>query len=654
MAIKTILKELGLHGVDPSTVKMTQNLKNAVDDVRLKSAEIEATWTPEFQTKAKISYTNQMVKNGVDKKLANDAAKGIVKYHMSMGKKPGEKLGISYLENAKANNDWNTIAKVMAKHNNEGWYNYKGLGKNEIALMDVDEFINMHKDIDVNPKEVQSYIDNLLSHKLSPIQLAESADVVLPLAHALKALGVKATPVIKGYKSTPKNIAAPQKPSKPPIFDDDSLLIPPGYAKYTDLELYVKDVASKFLGQDDLLKLMNDEQAVKDIIKIFEDADWSDPEFAHSDNIGELIYSKAYGDVKSMLKEIEDAFSNPKPPPAQIMDVDPDLYSKLFHSSISEEEQYEGILDFLGKVADDASVSWEQKNAFLNKAVLHSDKLGTIKQLITEGASNDANSKELFDVMDLAFENLLYKSNELSIWDDYHSLYASSKLKTSPPLSSSTPKTADNWRIAEPHNLAGVKFNTPEDEELFKAMHYIRGTNNPLNESVARLRKVAEKYGLDDVDNAAINLYTRGGDSYLNEIHRGNSKPFQGQEENFGKIDARLQTALDKLPNHENELVYRRARRHDAKGNDIAEKYRVGEIMEEDAYMSTTYKAISKDDIRFIVYSRTGKNISTLSEFPNEAEVLFKAKTKFRVLAKIHHDESSWDNVDIYLEEVTE
>jgi hypothetical protein len=645
MAIKTILKELGLYGVDPNTVKMTQNLKKGVDEVRLRAAEIEAIWTPEFQTKAKINYTNQMVKNGVDKKLANDAAKGIVKYHMAMGKKPGEKLGISYLEGAKENGDWNTIAKVMAKHNNEGWYNYGGIDKTEVALMDVDEFINMHKGVTVHPEDVKYYVNTFLEAKLAPLSLAESPEITLPIAHALKALGVKATPVIKGYKSTPKNIPAPQAPKKESIFDKNGLLIPPNYDKYPSWDFYIKDVAKEFVDDDALLSILNNEKTLKELEDVFVSADWNDPDFAHIDNIAELIYSK--------LPE-GDLFSGVPPVHAQVMDVDPDLYSKLFHSGISEEEPYEGILDFLGKVADDASVSWDQKNEFLNKVVLNSNELGSIKELIMEAASSDANSKELFDVMNLAFENQLYKSNELSIWDDYHSLYASSKLKTSPPSSSPTPKTTDSWRIAEPRDLAGVKFNTPEDEELFKAMHYIRGTNNPLNESIKRLRKVAEEYGLDDVDNAAINLYTRGGDSYLNEIHRGNSKPFRGQEENFVKIDARLQAALDKLPNWDDELVYRRARKHDYNGDPIADKYRVGEIIQEEAYMSTTTKVISKDDIRFIVYSRTGKNITSLSEYPNEREVLFKAKTKFRVLAKIHHDSGSWDNVDIYLEEVTE
>ena len=59
-------------------------------------------------------------------------------------------------------------------------------------------------------------------------------------------------------------------------------------------------------------------------------------------------------------------------------------------------------------------------------------------------------------------------------------------------------------------------------------------------------------------------------------------------------------------------------------------------IVEEKAFVSTTSDQNMKEfdaPIRFLIHSRNGKDISRLTQNPNEKEVLFKAGSRFRVIS---------------------
>lgn len=116
-----------------------------------------------------------------------------------------------------------------------------------------------------------------------------------------------------------------------------------------------------------------------------------------------------------------------------------------------------------------------------------------------------------------------------------------------------------------------------------------------------------------------------------------------------------LNAAMDKLRNYEGE-VYRTISDH---GGSLAAKYEVGKPVTFKEFVSTsrstapTYKAFdyaSTGDTRFVIQSKTGKWIESISNYTGEREVLFKSGSKFMVTKKtFNKDRGTWD---IHMKEI--
>ena len=112
--------------------------------------------------------------------------------------------------------------------------------------------------------------------------------------------------------------------------------------------------------------------------------------------------------------------------------------------------------------------------------------------------------------------------------------------------------------------------------------------------------------------------------------------------QNFAAV---LRDALDKLPDYSGRVV---------RGIDLAPKrlsrYRPGDIVTEPWFTSATKGTPYRGNTLFHIRSRTGKDISTLSADPDEREVLFRNRTRFRVLDVEFDDQNGYTLID--LEEV--
>ena len=98
---------------------------------------------------------------------------------------------------------------------------------------------------------------------------------------------------------------------------------------------------------------------------------------------------------------------------------------------------------------------------------------------------------------------------------------------------------------------------------------------------------------------------------------------------------AALHNALDKLPAYQGPVI-----RGTNLPPEVVDQYRPGEIITEDAFLSTTTNtAIARSptfagNVEFRILSNTGRDISSFSMFPGEQEVLFPAGTRFYIVSK--------------------
>ncbi|WP_218715845.1 ADP-ribosyltransferase [Nocardia sp. No.11] len=144
--------------------------------------------------------------------------------------------------------------------------------------------------------------------------------------------------------------------------------------------------------------------------------------------------------------------------------------------------------------------------------------------------------------------------------------------------------------------------------------------------------KAAPKSKLSQKDIDAIGDYTEEdlgplGYKQLNAaLREGNADATQ--QAKINDID----TALSKLPNYDG-VVYRGT---DLPADVIA-KYKPGEVITEDAFVSTSRNSSGSfpGNVQFEIASKTGKDIEQYSRIPNaadEAEVLFRPGSKFYVV----------------------
>ncbi|GAB4621091.1 hypothetical protein MOKP122_39850 [Mycobacterium avium subsp. hominissuis] len=100
------------------------------------------------------------------------------------------------------------------------------------------------------------------------------------------------------------------------------------------------------------------------------------------------------------------------------------------------------------------------------------------------------------------------------------------------------------------------------------------------------------------------------------------------------RVDA-LQKALEKLPVYEGAVV-----RGTNLPADVLEQYRPGEVITEAAFTSTStdhtvaQSSAFAGNTEFRIWSTTGRDVSSVSMYPDEKEILFPAGSKFYVVSK--------------------
>lgn len=175
---------------------------------------------------------------------------------------------------------------------------------------------------------------------------------------------------------------------------------------------------------------------------------------------------------------------------------------------------------------------------------------------------------------------------------------------------------------------------------------------NGHRSTVALNRKLADYLSIEE--EAIIKYYTTSaGYKDFNRALRGEiamTPEFQAQER-------LLNQALDKLPTFKSEgPLWRGIKNIDV--NLVKEMYKKGSIVTESHFISTAHtvedfivSSRARDfEILFKIEGKNGKLIEAISTLPEEAEVLFKSKTKFEVLdAKNElHPDSKFEDLNGY------
>lgn len=179
--------------------------------------------------------------------------------------------------------------------------------------------------------------------------------------------------------------------------------------------------------------------------------------------------------------------------------------------------------------------------------------------------------------------------------------------------------------------------------------------NNPIdNESVMlanlilklkiekiKYKHIIEEFKLTDEDFLAIYTYTANTFSDVNPYLR---QPIEKSDElNYYKNY--LNAAIDKLPSYKG-LSLRGLRQYAT----LEKDYCLDCVVNSSAFTSTSITAPLKTDILLVIDSKNGKDISLLSRFVKEKEVLFKSGTRFLV-TKIENKNSLQKT--IYLTEIS-
>ncbi|WP_280263805.1 ADP-ribosyltransferase [Nocardia wallacei] len=130
---------------------------------------------------------------------------------------------------------------------------------------------------------------------------------------------------------------------------------------------------------------------------------------------------------------------------------------------------------------------------------------------------------------------------------------------------------------------------------------------------------------LNDIDKKALWEYTgKGGSEPLNFglRHGGLNRAQQLQVDD-------INAALSKLPNHEGVVT----RRVDISPEDLA-RYEKGAKVTEEGFTSTSKSPDAAFDrpVEMQIFSKTGKDISSMAHKPEEQEVLFRSGTPFNVV----------------------
>lgn len=155
---------------------------------------------------------------------------------------------------------------------------------------------------------------------------------------------------------------------------------------------------------------------------------------------------------------------------------------------------------------------------------------------------------------------------------------------------------------------------------------------------------------LDPDEIKAISTYTDGDYVPINTFMRDGIIPenwvAQYNQKEIGNLITKIDTALDKLPNYDgytSRII--KAKEHYAAGigvqnksfDELLKMTIKGDVYTADSFLSTTLinEAETRPSLNSIVYhiiGKSGKEIAGISNYVNEAEVLFRPGTSFRVI----------------------
>lgn len=136
--------------------------------------------------------------------------------------------------------------------------------------------------------------------------------------------------------------------------------------------------------------------------------------------------------------------------------------------------------------------------------------------------------------------------------------------------------------------------------------------------------------GVTKDDLSAIAHYTGPGYQELNGALRSDAM----DASQHARVEA-LKNALEKLPAYQGPVI-----RGTNLPPEVVAQYRPGEVITEDAFLSTTTNAAVAQsptfagNVEFRILSSSGRDISSFSVFPEEQEILFPPGTRFYILDK--------------------
>lgn len=134
---------------------------------------------------------------------------------------------------------------------------------------------------------------------------------------------------------------------------------------------------------------------------------------------------------------------------------------------------------------------------------------------------------------------------------------------------------------------------------------------------------------------------------YTKDSYRINSGLWKKPTQDIQDFEYKLNQTLSKFPAHSGTTF----REVDLSNASLA-RYKVGASITEKGFISTSTKRDPgfAGNAKFIIRSRTGRQVWEHSNHPAEREVLFHSKTRFRVLAKKYNPKL--EQHIIYLQEV--
>lgn len=165
---------------------------------------------------------------------------------------------------------------------------------------------------------------------------------------------------------------------------------------------------------------------------------------------------------------------------------------------------------------------------------------------------------------------------------------------------------------------------TPEEVRTFALLNKFDSSSAKTWMLFAKEKKAAgDKLGLTFEEMAYAQTYTGAGYRQVNSQLRHGTI-----DEPTYEYATRFDRVLDKLPVHR-ATTYR--------GTDLtaaqAAKYEPGKVVVEAAFTSSSKDKSfqNKGDYGFIIKGKTGRDISSVSKYPHEQEILFKKNTAFKV-----------------------